>query len=420
MAASKRDRLPDFLRDLNPPPAGNKVGYRLIRDPDTRRLHLRITKTGAKSWVHIGARSYTIGSYGDWPYRLAREEAQRLNRLVDTGQDPHHERDAQRGAPIVAELIETYLLDLDSKDPPKVRASTRAEYKGIIAQWIMPHLGKRRVSDVAKEDIEKLHSLITKTGKTRGTPNRANRVLALISTLFNFGINKKICTENPAKGVEKNREQERNRFLSSDEFDRLIAAMADCRYPQSWRALMLLVLTGARRGEVLGMQWKHLDLTAGVWTKPPPSVKQDRWHIVPLSDPARDILLAIRSEVDARAARTGKPGSRWVFPAAGRKDQPVTELKTAWKNLCKRAGIEDFRLHDLRHQYASYLASTGAGLPIIGKLLGHSQARTTQRYAQIALAAARTETGRVAARVVAAAANDRSETSLSWRPKTGT
>jgi integrase len=399
---SKSDRLPDVFCQPTSVPLDSRAGYILISDPAVRRLKLRITKTGAKSWVHVGPRSYTIGFLSDWPYAVVREEAHRLNRLVDQGLDPHGERVAQHGAPTVAELVERWHQDIDSKVPPKVRPSTLKEYTGQINQWILPQLGKKRVTDVTKEDIEALHTLITKTGKKRGTPSRANRVLSLTSALFNFGVSKKICAENPARGIEKNREQPRNRFLSDDEFDRLVAAIEGARYPHARRALKLHLLTGARRGEVLGMQWDHVDLGAGTWRKPPPSVKQDRWHIVPLSDPAKAILAEIRAEVDARAARTCKPSSRWVFPALGRKDEPVREIKATWANVLKRAGIKDFHLHDLRHQYASYLASTGSGLPIIGQLLGHSQARTTQRYAQIALAAARAETDRFAARVAAA------------------
>src|SRR6516162_5887335 len=193
---SKSDRLPDVFCQPTSVPLDSRVGYILISDPTVRRLKLRITKTGAKSWVHVGPRSYTIGAFDDWPYPVVREEAHRLNRLVDQGQDPHDGREARLGAPTVAELIERWHQDIDSKVPPKVRQSTLKEYTGQINQWILPQLGKKRVTDVTKEDIEALHTLITKTGKKRGTPSRANRVLSLISALFNFGVRKKICAEN--------------------------------------------------------------------------------------------------------------------------------------------------------------------------------------------------------------------------------
>src|SRR5262249_6694315 len=153
----------------------------------------------------------------------------------------------------------------------------------------------------------KLHEQITEKGKRRGTPKRANRVIALVSALFNFAIKREMRSDNPAKGVEKNAEHARYRLLSGVEFDQLLTAISECRLPQAQRALRWLLLTGARRGEVLGMQWSQLDLTAGTWAKPPSSTKQKRLHIVPLAGPARSILAEIHAEAEARSARTGRP-----------------------------------------------------------------------------------------------------------------
>jgi integrase len=385
VATKKPDKLPVFLCDLAPPAAGSKVKYRLIRDPDTRRLHLRITETEFKSWVLIYGRSFTIGAYEDWPYPLAREEAQRLNRLIDQGGDPHAERDARRAASTVDDLVADWRKDIFSKNPPKIRPSSLAEYETQIRQWISPVLGKKLVIDVRKADLEKLHIRITKTGKRRGTPSRANRVVALISALFTFAIKKEMRADNPAKGIEKNDEEGRYRLLTGDEFGRLLNAIAGCRNLQAQRALRVLLGTGARRGEVLGMQWAHLDLAAGTWAKPPTTVKQGRLHIVPLAAPVRIILVEILAEQEALAARTGRPRGRWVFPARARRDQPVKEIKSTWASVRKRAAIEDLHLHDLRHVFATYFASTGTGLPLIGRLLGHSQPQTTARYAHVHL-----------------------------------
>jgi integrase len=409
MATRKSVKLPVVFRDPTPPPPDSRIGYRLIRDPDTRRLHLRVTKTGAKSWVLIYGRSFTIGSFSDWPYALAREEAHRLNRLIDQGGDPHADRDTRRESPTIAKLIEEWRRDVFSKNPPRIRPATLKEYEGQISQWIMPQLGGRLVVDIAKTDIEKLHELITRKGKKRGTPNRANRVVALVSTLFNFAIKQEMCADNPAKGVEKNVEQPRYRLLSGDEFDRLLTAIGECRNPQAQKALRLLLLTGSRRSEVLSLEWSQLDLASGIWSKPPGMVKQKRLHIVPLSAPARAILAEIRDEAEARSARTGLPMSRWVFPAAGKRDAPIQEIKITWANVCKRAGIEDLHLHDLRHVFATYFASTGVGLPLIGRLLGHSQARTTERYSHVALDPMREQVERFGAFVTAVEAGKSGE-----------
>jgi integrase len=390
---AKRTPTPAFLHDLSPPAAEISTGYRLIRDPDTRRLHLRITKAGAKSWVHIGARSYTIGSFGDWSYPQARERAKELNRLIDEGKDPYAASAARRTAPTIADLVEAWRQDIDANDPPRLRPSTRREYEGMIGQWILPALGKRAVVDVTADDVKKLHLRITKEGKNRGTPRRADLVLSLVSALFTLAIKeKKWRADNPVQGVRRNGGETRFRMLTAAEIARLIASIQQCRHVAPRRAVLILMATGARRAEVLGMRWSQIDLAAGTWVKPPRSTKQKRLHVVPLSTWAREVLAAIDREQQAQAERAVKPMSQWVFPAEGLRDkngnprdEPVKEIRTTWGNICRRANLRDLHLHDLRHVFGSYLASRGTSLYMIGQLLGHSQSKTTQIYSHIAL-----------------------------------
>src|SRR5262249_55952576 len=137
-----------------------------------------------------------------------------------------------------------------------------------------------------------------------------------------------------------------------------------------------LLLTGARRGEVLSMRWADIDLTAGRWSKPLSSTKQKEHHEVPLSAPARQLLSKIRG---AQARKDPKrPLGGFVFPGVGDSGH-VVNLKRPWRQLCKTAGITGLRIHDLRHSYASQLVSAGASLPLIGALLGHSNPTTTHR-----------------------------------------
>jgi integrase len=379
MATKKSDRLPVFLWDLSPPPPDSNVGYRLVADPETRRLKLRITKNGAKSWVVVGPRSYTIGAFEDWPLKLAREEAHRLNRLIDQGADPHAERDARRTAPTVNDLIEEWRRDIDSKVPPKIRPSSRAEYETIIRQWIVPELGKHLIIDVDRPDIEKLHRKITE----HGTPVRANRVIALTSRIFTVAINLKWRTDNPASKIERNHEEARYVTLDGAELEQLLAAIPQCRNLQGARAIELVLLTGTRRNEILRLEWSQVDLERGTITLPPKSTKQRRLHHLPLNTPARQILSEIRAEAEARSEKYGRPISRWVFPAKGRVDEPVKEVKQAWAGICRRAGIAGLHLHDCRHLFGSFLASSGTSLYIVGRLLGHSRPTTTQRYAHL-------------------------------------
>jgi integrase len=180
--------------------------------------------------------------------------------------------------------------------------------------------------------------------------------------------------DNPARGVEHNPEVKRKRYLSGDELTALTAALA--AYPDRKVAniVRLLLLTGARAGEVLGMRWDELDLGKGIWSKPAATTKQKADHVVPLSAPARQLLAEIR----ARQTSAGV----YVFPGKGKAGHMVA-IERAWAAIRKRAGITGLRMHDLRHSFASQLASPGASLPLIGALLGHSDPTTTHRYAHL-------------------------------------
>jgi integrase len=159
----------------------------------------------------------------------------------------------------------------------------------------------------------------------------------------------------------------------------------------------LLLLTGARRGEVLAAKWADIDVGTGTWTKPGSTTKQKTDHVVPLSAPARQLL----SEIRERQTATKKILGEYVFPGAGSTGH-VVEIKKSWRSLCKAAGITGLRIHDVRHSFASQLASGGASLPLIGALLGHSQPATTHRYAHLFQDPQRAAVEKVAAIITAA------------------
>jgi integrase len=402
MTTRKSDKLPDVFRRPNRPSPDNTSGYTRDADPQVRGLFRRTTRAGVESWVHTSKYgTKTIGRLSDWPYPSARETAQAWNRSVDQGINPYAALEAKQSAPTVDDLIALWETDVFSTVPPKLKPSTVKEYRNQIEQYIRPAFGKRPVTEDFKADIKKLHTRITTVGKTRGTPARANRIVSTFAMLLSFGVKEGIVTDNVARGIERNREEARYRFLNGEEFERLLTAIGQCRYVQAQRALRLLLLTGSRRAEVLGMQWSQIDLQAGTWAKPPSATKQKRLHVVPLNAPARAILAEIYSEAKAREERTGKAMSRWLFPARGKRDAPVKEIRVAWANVCNRARIDDLHLHDLRHVFATFFASTGTGLPLIGRLLGHSQMRTTERYSHVALDPLRTELERFGSFVTA-------------------
>ena len=271
---------------------------------------------------------------------------------------------------------------------PKKRPSTAADYERMLRLHITPHFGQHtKVADVRFEDVDALHRKITKAGATYV----ANRCVAVVSKMFALAIKWHMRETNPCKGIEKNREYHRRRYLTGDELIRLTKALAAHRDKVAANAIRLLLLTGARRGEVLSMRWE--DVEDGTWSKPPSSTKQREHHQVPLSAPAQELLADIR--------KRQRPRAPFVFPSHGATGHRV-ELKKDWAQIIKAAGIERLRIHDLRHSYASQLVSGGASLPLIGARLGHSNPITTSRYAHLMRDPLKEATERVGAVIAAA------------------
>ena len=377
-------RIDDKLaKALLPPEKGNRITY----DDEIRGFGLRITPAGAKAFVlnYMAAgreRRITIGAYPAWSVSAARKRAAELRQSVDRGEDPMAERHAARAAPTMAELAARYL-----EEHAKIRKRARSvvEDKSILAQIVLKRLGSIKVEAVKRSDIVALHRDVSAK-----TPVRANRALSLLVKMFNLAVEWEYRSDNPAKGIEKNQEDRRERYLTPAEMLRLTEALASHRDQTSANVIRLLLLTGARRGEVLGARWSQIDFEAGVWTKPAATTKQKKLHRVPLNAPALALLVEIKEKATGEA----------IFP--GRGTNPVQgDLKKSWASICKAAGIEELRVHDLRHSYASMLASAGLSLPVIGALLGHSSPSTTNRYAHLMDDPLRAATERVGALVTA-------------------
>jgi integrase len=383
-----------IIRKLPAPDSGNKIYY----DAEVAGFGVRVTSGGARSFIlnyrnSSGTeRRYTIGATGDWTATDARKEARRLRRLIDEGGDPNADAQAEREAPTMAELADRF----EAEHLPRKRSSTAADYRRMLHNHIRPHFGSHiKVADVVFKHIDDLHRKVTKGG----SPRRANTVVAVLSKMFGLAIRWGMRSDNPCKGVERNPEIKRKRYLSGDELKRLTAALAKHPDKRSANVVRMLLLTGARRGEVLAARWADVDLGTGVWTKPGSSTKQGTDHVVPLSAPARQLLSEIREQQTAKHQALGE----YVFPGNGSAGH-VVEVKRAWRQLCKAAGISGLRIHDLRHSFASELASSGASLPLIGALLGHSNPTTTARYAHLFDDPLRQATERVGA-ILEAAAN---------------
>jgi integrase len=266
----------------------------------------------------------------------------------------------------------------------KRKASTAREYRRLLEHVVLPAIGSRKVSDVTRRDVERLHQ-----GR-RGTPTEANRALACLSTMFTFAERWGLRPDgsNPCRHVEKYPQRRRERFLSPTELARLGGALAAYDgSPFAVAAIKLLVFTGARLGEVLGLRWEWIDFERGEARLPDSKTGAKTLHLPP---PA----LAALAELPRL--------DRNPYVIVGAKEgAPLVNLQTPWRAVRATAKLDEVRLHDLRHAFASVAASSGMGLPIIGKMLGHSQPATTARYAHLASdpvkAAAATVAGKIAA-----------------------
>jgi integrase len=361
MAQRLTDKL---IKSLPMPPHGNRIYY----DGETAGFGCRVTAAGARSFVLNYRRKAdglerraTIGQWPAWSVTAARTEAQRLRRQVDGGADPVGEQRDQREAPTVGDLCDR----VADEHLPRKRESTARDYRWILQNVIRPALGQRKVASLEFADIDKLHRQVT---KERGA-YQANRSLAVLSKMCSLAERWQWRTGNPCKGVPRNDEAKRKRYLSDVELARLTKALAEHDDRDAADIFRLLLLTGARRGEVLAARWADFDLRSGTWTKPGATTKTRTDHVVPLSGPARQML----------AAR--EHTSEWVFPS--RTGGHRVDVKSNWLRVCKAAKISGLRVHDLRHSFASQLASSGASLTLVGALLGHTNPITTSRYSHL-------------------------------------
>jgi integrase len=348
---------------------------------------MRLSSGGTKSFIlrYRNAKGedkiFTIGDFPVWGTEAARNEAFDLKRrIVRDGADPVAEKQADREAPIIATLAERFIKEHAAKKRPK----TAKGYEQAINKDILPALGRKRVDAVDAEDVEDLHKAIT----DRGSSYSANRALACLSKMMSLAVKWRMRPDNPCKGIERNAESKRKRYIQKDELTKLITALDAYENQSAANGFRLLLLTGARTMEVLSAKWEQFDFHRGVWTKPGSTTKQKTEHEAPLNTTALALL---------RQMREAGGDSPFLFP--GDQSGHVGNPKKHWAAICKAAGITGLRVHDLRHSYASMLTSSGHGLPVIGELLGHSNPMTTARYAHLIDDAARAATNKVGAKL---------------------
>lgn len=339
----------------------------VYRDAKTPGLCLRITDHGKRTFqiyrtlngrpIRVG-----VGTFPVMSVEQAHRRAAELNAQINDGINPNVEKKAQRGEMVFGELFGLYMIR-HAKVHKRSWEGDQAQFDRYLKPWT-----KRQLSTIRKADIQALHA---KVGSDTGT-YAANRLLALLSTVFNRARDWGFDLPNPAQGVKKFREQSRERFLQADELPRFFQSLA-AEGNQTIRDYFLVaLLTGARRNNVLTMRWDAINLERGTWTIP--QTKTGDAQTVPL---VPDVVAILQ-------ARNVFATSPWVFPGHGSTGHLV-EPRKAWERILERAGIENLRIHDLRRSLGSWQAATGANLSIIGKSLGHRNVSTTAIYARLEL-----------------------------------
>jgi integrase len=401
MTASAKIKLTKRVVDaLIPPVRGEEPIVRW--DAELTGYGVRISSTGRRSYI-IQKRTKAgreikrvLGVHGNITPDQARDLAQQELGRIAGGDDPAEDRrrvreaeEKRRRTLTIAQLCDKYLTEYALVHN---RPRTVETYRHVIDRHIKPRLGAIRVPDLEQDDVAALHR------DMKPTPYLANLMVAVLRRILGVAVrNWKMRPDNPAAGMTRYAEEKRQRYLSVPELGRLGAALAAHPRRIAANALRMLLLTGARSGELLAMTWEEVEREPGVWIKPSAHTKQKSEHRVPLSPGALLLLEDMR--------RYRKPGETLVFP--GRvPGQPLRDIHKTWAACCAAAGIEGVRVHDLRHSYASLLVSSGLSLPIIGALLGHTQVATTARYAHLFDDPLREATNRVDA-LLTALAEDR-------------
>ena len=357
-------------------------------DSDLGGFGVRVEVSGVKSYVvryrpGSGGRSaplrqVVIGRHGELTPDQARREAERLIGSVRLGADPAAQRSEERAGLTVRELGDLFLkTHVEAKRKP----ATLRNYKALLNQYVYPAIGTKRAAEVKRIEIARLHFDMARV------PQQANRMLATLKSMYSFAERRGLTADNfnPARRIEMYPEKARERFLKASEIEKIGVAIraavqgrvADPRHPGkpasitpfAAAALRLLMFTGCRVSEIIKLRWEDYDAERGLLMLP--DSKTGR-KVVVLNGPAVE-------ELEHLPRSASNP-----FVIQGKKaGAAMTDIDRPWRIVLHHAGLKGVRLHDLRHTFASVGAGASLGLPIVGKLLGHTQASTTARYAHL-------------------------------------
>jgi integrase len=393
----------------------------IIFDAEVRGFGLRVMPSGFKSWIieyrprgagrDAGKKRLTLGSYPTLTAAQARKIAKDTLAGVRSGVDPLAERAALRAQASVSELAPRFLAEHVER---LRKPSTARLYRLVINGYLLPQFGSRQMASLTRAEVLKLHSSMT------GTPVLANRTVAVLGSMLSWAAKAGLVPDgfNPAAKIEKNPEKGREKYLSTTEIERLGAALRDAEtigipwlvdethpkakhIPKAGRrtvlsphviaAVRLLLLLGTRLGEILNLRWGEIDFERGLLLLP--DSKTGKKTII-LNAPSLAVLEGV--------PRIGEFVIAGRAPRPGQRERPRKDIGNAWRAIRRHAGLDGLRLHDLRHSFASVGAGAGLGLPIVGKLLGHTSATTTQRYAHLDADPLRRASNAISATIAAA------------------
>ena len=343
-------------------------------DRDLTGFGVRVYPTGSKVYVAQargpeGPKRVAVGRHGVINADEARKRAAHIIARIKAGEEAVPEPMKPAGGPTVAELCARYLAEYVAV---RCKPGTAALYRSVIDRHVLPALGRAPLAAISRAQVAEFHENLYET------PAVANTALRVLSAMYELARKWELVPDglsNPCRALVKYPERRRERFLTDSEFTRLGEALDEAEArggvsASAVAAIRLLALTGCRRSEVLKLRWEHVALDAGELRLPDSKTGA---RAVPLPPEAVQILSSL-PRID---------GNPWVIP--GRKPgTPLRNVDEAWRMIRERAGLEDVRLHDLRHSWASRALALGEALPVIGKLLGHSRMETTARYAHLA------------------------------------
>lgn len=352
-----------FVKEVKPAEKRLRLHDAVIND-----LVLQITPSGAKTFylykmidgepVH-----YKLGKADELTVKQVREKALKVKGVIASGVNPQKVRRNIREEDTMDDMYKKYMVEKKGQ----ISNTTYMEYQRMWRKDLRPVFGKKRISQVGVDSLKRFHK------KFDYKPYYANRCINFIQGMFNFFIKEGVFKgNNPAKGVKLNKEEHRIRYLEHSELERFFKVLNEIEGSVSRNAILVMLLTGARKSNVLCMRWDELDLDAKIWRMT--KTKTGMNKTIPLADTVVELLSNIKAN---------NPDPKFVFPSETSASGHIVEVKRVWNTIKKKANLTNLHLHDLRHTLATYMIATGASPFAVQRALTHSSIKSTEVYVNL-------------------------------------